>query len=285
MPERTLTIGAEAQLVGVYVEPDRELAEPKPLVLLLNAGLVHHVGPNRLYVELSRALARHGFPSLRFDLSGIGDSGRAAEDREYQEQAVIDIVEAMDHMVETEGRRDFVLAGLCTGAYNAMAAAVQDRRVAGTILIDGHAYATTRYLVVDKLKRVSQGWRWRRYIKRKLGRGEPPRQASPYDAMVFEPDDLSQGEYARRMKNLVERGTQVFLVFTGHGPQPYNYQSQFSDSFPEFDDSGIEVMYMPDSTHTFTSRDHRDQLAAALTQWMTSRFEARGDSLPPSGRD
>src|SRR5262249_767876 len=43
-------------------------------ILLLNAGAVSHVGPNRLYVALARRWAALGHVVLRVDNSGVGDS-------------------------------------------------------------------------------------------------------------------------------------------------------------------------------------------------------------------
>ena len=48
-------------------------------VIFVNAGLIHHIGPNRLHVLLARALGRQGVASLRIDLSGVGDSAPRAD--------------------------------------------------------------------------------------------------------------------------------------------------------------------------------------------------------------
>ena len=64
-------------LVGVAT-----LGRPRPrfatALILLNAGLVHRMGPFRLYVQMARRLAAEGYAVLRFDQSGLGDSPRRA---------------------------------------------------------------------------------------------------------------------------------------------------------------------------------------------------------------
>lgn len=278
MVEHALNLGESSHLVGVLNEP-AELAPEAPLVILLNAGLVHHVGPNRLNVDLARSLASTGYRSLRFDLAGIGDSDRSAEERDYRDQALLDIAQAMDYMESRDGTDRFVLIGLCTGAYNALAAASDDERVTGAVLIDGYAFPTLRYEVSEKARKLTQGWRWRRYLKRRFGRVEQSKQASPYDALVFEPYEMGKDEYSTTMNRLLGRNVEVFLVFTGHGPQPYNYTGQFLDVFPQYADADIRVEYIPDATHTFTRKDHRDHLTASVRDWM-ARFAPMADAAP-----
>ena len=75
MREEAVVFGRASALVGVITDPP---AGGRPAhamaVILLNAGLLHRVAPNRLYVELARGLAAQGFAAFRFDFSGIGDS-------------------------------------------------------------------------------------------------------------------------------------------------------------------------------------------------------------------
>ena len=112
MRERSIFLGSDSRMTGIITSPDD--AQPGaglPAILLLNAGLIHHVGPNRMYVDLARRLANHGFTSIRFDMTGIGDSDRADMELPYVEQTVADIREAMDGLEEELGVQDFVLMG------------------------------------------------------------------------------------------------------------------------------------------------------------------------------
>ena len=74
MTEEAQLLGKDRDLVGVVTHPaDVEVDKSSPAFLLLNAGSVHHVGPNRLYVKIARRLASLGFVALRFDFAGVGD--------------------------------------------------------------------------------------------------------------------------------------------------------------------------------------------------------------------
>jgi len=75
MREEAVLFGKTRSLVGIITDPHTVVnAHNHPAIVLLNAGVLHRVGPNRLYVKIARKLASAGFVVLRFDLSGIGDS-------------------------------------------------------------------------------------------------------------------------------------------------------------------------------------------------------------------
>ena len=80
--ERSVRLG-RLGLFGIVSEPLQPT--DRPTVVFLNAGLIHHVGPARLWVTLGRELASVGIPTLRLDLSGLGESpvqaGAATEHR------------------------------------------------------------------------------------------------------------------------------------------------------------------------------------------------------------
>ena len=58
-------------LVGVLTEVPDDLGTG-PTAILLNVANQHHIGPNRLWVELARQWASDGIRALRVDLSGLG---------------------------------------------------------------------------------------------------------------------------------------------------------------------------------------------------------------------
>jgi hypothetical protein len=117
-------------------EPDAGRKEGLPAFLFLNAGLDHHVGPNRLYVTLARKLAEVGVASLRFDFSGIGDSPVSRSLAGSDQRGVREAIQAMDYLGQSIGASAFVPLGLCSGADVGFALASTDARVAGAVLIN-----------------------------------------------------------------------------------------------------------------------------------------------------
>ena len=76
--ERVYHFGPSDSLLGVVTLPpgDRlEASTRRPFVIILNAGLVHRVGPFRMTVELARQLAKRGLRVMRIDQAGLGDGG------------------------------------------------------------------------------------------------------------------------------------------------------------------------------------------------------------------
>src|SRR5690606_3214765 len=119
--ERAIALGVEANLIGILSEPEGALPAsasptrtPRPVVIFLNAGVLHRVGPHRLHVNLARRLAARGLSSLRLDLSGIGDSRSVPGSLAFRDSAVADARAAMDQLGAELGAQRFILFGLCS---------------------------------------------------------------------------------------------------------------------------------------------------------------------------
>ena len=128
-------------LFGILSEPRHRLDPSLPLILLLNAGSAHHVGPNRLNVSIARRLAEEGYRCLRFDLHGLGDSisePMARENDPYPETAFRDIQIALQQIEKRFSVHRVVLMGLCSGAYASFQAAAQipDQILVEAVLIN-----------------------------------------------------------------------------------------------------------------------------------------------------
>lgn len=110
--------GERNRLFGILSRPLAETGAP--VVVMFNAGSNHHVGGFQLYVKLARRLAAQGFPVLRFDIGGIGDSVLPAGEREnhpYPPHALTDATQAFDYLRRQFGYRRIVPLGHCSGAH------------------------------------------------------------------------------------------------------------------------------------------------------------------------
>lgn len=125
------------------------LTEPAPgtphetAVVFPSTGGDHHVGPHRLYVSLARRWGALGFATLRFDLSGLGDSpprSGNAEQLTYPPGAVDDVRAAVAYLRNRSGARRIVIVGICSGGYHAVHAAHEQVPVAGLIAVNPPLY-------------------------------------------------------------------------------------------------------------------------------------------------
>lgn len=123
LTEYALSIGTD----GLFAIRTESLAlESSMSVIFLNAGILDHVGPSRLWVELSRRWAALGFRSLRFDLSGIGESPPLEGKTErimWSADALRQVAEVIDFVAANDAT-EVLLVGLCSGAYQAMEVAI-----------------------------------------------------------------------------------------------------------------------------------------------------------------
>ena len=119
--ERAVRLGPIG-LFGITTVP--EGGGSGPWMMFVNVATEHHIGPGRLWVDLARRWARHGIRSVRFDVSGVGDSpvhpGQQAN-VPYARQWLDDLP-ALASAVSPEDPADTVFIGLCSGGYGAFEA-------------------------------------------------------------------------------------------------------------------------------------------------------------------
>lgn len=282
MKERAVALGPERSMLGIFTRPDASVAGvrgDKPGVLLMNAGLVHRVGPNRLNVNLARRLAERGYPSLRVDLSGLGDSAPRRDRRSLEEAHLADLSEALDAFGEQEGLRRFVLAGVCSGADLSLTMASRDARVMGAVMIDSFAYATALNEVVGYGQRLVDRESWRNLLRgeselgqrlgRRLGFGGPATGTSEGEAVeipswVMPPKDAILAE----VEAALGRGASLYFVYSG-GPALYNYLTHLAPSFLRLQRKGdLTTGFFREADHTFTLAFHQRELISALEAWL-----------------
>lgn len=124
-------------LFGIVTAPAG--TPPTRAIVLLNAGAVNHIGPNRLYVALARRWAARGWLVLRFDQAGIGDSPPWPGDDEnvvYSPSAVRDLEAALKYLAGRRGIATSRALGLCSGAYHAFKAAARGLAVERVAIIN-----------------------------------------------------------------------------------------------------------------------------------------------------
>ncbi|MEO1014123.1 MAG: hypothetical protein AAFX08_02940 [Pseudomonadota bacterium] len=292
--ERIVEFGSDAsgeaatgRLVGIVNRQEDASAYQRPAALLFNAGIVHRIGPHRLNVKLARALAEVGVASIRFDLSGLGDSPPAPAGAAYEAQAALDISAAADVLEADGARTGFVAIGMCSGADNAYRAALQDSRIIGLVLLDPYAYETPRAKVERALEKARDIDRWKRAIGRTIGRDEETSAASSLDG--GEDNDRVHppvAEFGRDLEALAQRGVRVLIRYTTYVEELLTDPRHFHDAFKGFDFAGnLDVEVDRQSDHTYVRMSAQKRLFDHIAAWYEANWPRGAEAPAPPPRE
>ncbi len=178
--ERPLLLDREAgRLFGIFSQP-RNQSGTCPAVLICNTGANPHYGFGRLAVQLARSLAEDGVASLRLDLTGIGDSDGASSvslPHLYADRG--GDLRAATEFLQQRGYGRVVVFGICTGAFHAVRAGLDNPCIAGVILVNQNVFV----------------WRHNRFLLRAAALLRMLRRRARDESMV----DAEQGVLRLRM--------------------------------------------------------------------------------------
>lgn len=278
MREKVHTFGKHRNLTGIVSAPaSRPRDEPPPAVIILNAGLIHHVGPFGMNVMLARKIATIGCVACRFDLSGIGDSGPSLDHHSYWEQTVSDVREAMDFIAARYGAKEFILIGACSGADNAHRTAVQDKRVVGAVFLDGYCFPTFRYYFKRygrSILSIGKWWRvFSRFLSSRFFTGVEGKEGVDLPAGIDYTEFPPKEKIRRELQALIDRRMGLLYFYTGGFSQYYNYEDQFKDMFTGLDlKENVKVCFLLEADHTLILRRDRKQWVDTISRWVQDRF-------------
>jgi hypothetical protein len=277
--ERALSFGRDSGLVGVLTEPGAADAHA-PAVLMWNVGIQHRIGPYRIQVDIARELANRGFASLRFDLSGMGDSSPRKDNRPDHERAIDDVREAMALLERRRGARTFVPIGFCSSVDAAHAISIQDPRVVGACFLEGYAFRT-RGFWMRYPARLLEARRWARYLESRgragggQGAGRAMSKAEAERATfgsVFERKYPTRKEFGADIRGLVARHVRLLFVYVG-GDTDFNHRGQFFEMVGDRSlEDRVDVEYYPHADHTLFNSGDRARAVSHVCQWMSRQF-------------
>jgi pimeloyl-ACP methyl ester carboxylesterase len=265
MHEHATRFGRAHHLIGIAGLPSVDARSTG--VILLNAGLVHHVGPFRLHVEMARQLNARGFPTLRFDLSTLGDSGASGESLAREQQVRNDVADAMALLRKQAGCRRFVLIGLCSGAQNAHLVAQCNEAVAGAVFLDGYAYRSTGFKLRHYLPRLLNPARVARHIARRL-------QTAPAAGSGFQVEFPPQARVRDELAGMLERGLKLCFIYTGGSSWYFNHRRQFAECYGRAlaTHPGVSVSFHKEVDHTYILVGDRRRLLDNIESWLCMHF-------------
>lgn len=287
--EQAAMIGAAPQLVSVITTPAESVRGAQHTgVIILGAGLVHRVGPNRMTVRTARRLAELGYVVARFDHRGIGDSGSRQDNRPFAVSAVEETREVMDYLSRHHAVEKFVLMGICSGAETALRTGFADSRVTGVGLINGggqgygdawESYEYVRGEARQYLKRslfsLDSWWRaltgriqYRRLLavllKRIRNRLAPPK-------VVVE----ASQQAATDIQKLLRRGVRIlWLQSQGDFSRDY-FDTMFGrDTQLLLEAGSVRVETITFTDHTLTDRYGQLRVLSLVEEWLSPQYES-----------
>jgi dienelactone hydrolase len=318
--ERPVAFG-DAGLFGILAEPGEPTdgpflagttrvattGGPVPMfgsALFLNAGSLHHVGPGRQWVELSRRWSAEGIRCLRMDIGGVGDSpltGPPGELSSYPPHALDDVTEGVRYLAP-EDPKDVVLLGLCAGAFHSLLAA-PSTGVGGVAVLNPLRLPTPGALKSGSMGDLIEG----APVTRTADPAESAEAASPSepasprrrflgslrDKGVFRPITRRMPDRAwwvlqllkggrdpvDSIREVVESGAAVCIVL---GPDEWpGIGRGRTHELRQVARSGIfEIAYVPTLDHSFHVASGRSEALTVLDEWVLGTGPD-GSSLAP----
>jgi pimeloyl-ACP methyl ester carboxylesterase len=286
MNEKAILFGKAKSLVGIITEPDSLSANDSlPAIVILNAGFVHRVGPNRLHVKMAREMAGIGFLVLRFDFSGIGDSDVSGESIPFEEKTLAETQQAMDYLATTRNKEKFMLVGICSGADVAFRTACCERRVAGIVGING--YYLDHHIVQQLSPRIKNSTQQRYYSKhlfdhkswwrlitgrsdfKSLVRFLLTKLRSPWAQNV---QVQPMTDTLKRWRVLIDRRADLLLVYSEGSTALDSFRLALRDRLGKsLASERLTVEIIQHSDHVFTLLSSQRTLVGLLRQWLQSR--------------
>ena len=282
MTEKVVLFGKAKSLVGILTEPTSGTSSNNfPAIIILNAGLLHRIGPNRLHVAIARKMAAAGFFVLRFDFSGIGDSSVRGDNLPFKKSSICETQEAMYYLNSSRGIGKFILVGVCSGANVAFKTACGDQRVVGVVGINGSYFDTEEIEGLDQhIKSSIQN----RYYRKNLFNYRSWWRVITGKSNLFSIMNLiiskakgllsrnegvlSETDLSAKWSPLIERGVDLFLIYSEGSMALDTFRITLENHLSELKSSGkLWIEVVEHSDHIFTLLWSQKLLVELIHQW------------------
>ena len=284
--ETAMRLDEDGILFGIVSEPDQAARD---VLVLLNSGTIHHIGPSRLYVDIARACAARGIAAIRMDVSGVGDSGLRPGEKEnspYANSARIDVRQAVEFAARRHPGARIHLAGLCSGAYHALKAAVAGIPLATVVVVNpltffwkpGMSLDYADFQVTSETSRYARSSRslasWIKLLRGRVDLANAARVFSKrFQARARHTlRDLArlsgirlQDDLAAELRAIERQGILQYFVFSASDPGHSMLLEQGGRIVRQLTKRGrMNISIVQGADHTFTSHWNRDQLLVLL---------------------
>ena len=291
--ESALAFGAANEpLIGIVTTPASGSAATRNGVLIVVGGPQYRVGSHRQFTLLARALAARGLAAMRFDCSGMGDSGGEARNFEARDE---DIRAALDAFAgAVPGLSDVTLWGLCDAASAALLYAQRDARVARLVLLNPWVRSETG-LARTHLKhyysaRLFDRAFWLALTKGEVGIGRALRGLTETVGRVLRPAPRATAKLAyqtRMAEGWRNFAGEILLICSGDDLTAREFLDYVASDRAWrglVEAPHVTRRDLPAADHTFSRAAWRDQAADWTADWILNAEIRNAASVAPSTR-
>lgn len=277
----------ENDLVGVIIRPEQ--ANKRGVLMAVAGGPQYRIGGHRQNTLWARRLSAEGYPTMRFDNRGVGDSQGSYGGFHHLDEDIRAALECF--FKEVPDMEEVVLWGECNAASAILFYAYRDKRVRGVVLLnpwvrteEGEARAILKHYY---LMRLTQPDFWKKVLSLRfnpltsvtsaLGLVRKVRAANETSAVV----SGSRGLDAPLSQNLPLpermlaglsrfRGA-VMLVLSGRDLVAKEFEDMVKASpawKQQLEARPLDWNDLPDGDHTFSSASQRNQVADWGLAWL-----------------
>lgn len=245
-------------------------------VLIVVGGPQYRVGSHRQFVLLARDLAAAGFPVLRFDYRGMGDS--SGEPRGFQ-NVDDDLAAAARLLREQTQATRVVLLGLCDAASAILMHSDSEADFAAMVLLNPWVHSEQTEAEV-RLKsyypeRLSSRDLWSKIVRRQFDFRSSVRSFIGYwrEAVRGPTADINyHAHYVERMLvGLKKSEAPLYLILSGDDlttEEFINLRAKREDWRELMDAKCRGELTIPEANHTFARREWRNEVAAQTIEWL-----------------
>lgn len=293
----------QEEIYGIFVQP-RRAPSNVGVVLLNGGGFIAMTHRNRMWVHLARGLAERGFPVLRFDYHGVGESTGDIPELWLDGPFVEDLKGAVDWL-RGRGLTRLVFVGSCFGARTIIATAPNLQEAEGAVLLSmppgsarlGELAAerfAAEFTMADYVRRAARWrvigrlfdakWRdaYRRVAQAKLRKLIAPRADGAARGGDHAPALVSR-RFLRDMREVSRRRLPTLMVYGDAEGHYHDIQramdSEFGRIVREAGDA-IEIRTVPGVLHGFTTMEMQQTAVTQTLEWICARH---GSPAPLAG--
>ncbi len=280
--ERAIVFDCAGELlVGVLAAP---VAMARIGVVVVVGGPQTRVGSHRYFVHLARALALAGYPTLRFDCRGMGDSTGVPRSFERISEDIGAAISAVQgHAPDV---RHVVLWGLCDGASAALLYlnATGDPRVVGLCLINpwvrSVAGLARTHVKHYYLQRLLHREFWLKLVSGKVTVGAVTGLWNNISA-AFGGGAADELGYQKRMASALAAFAGPVLLLLSENDYTAREFVEFTRADPAWTEAltrpRLQQHVLPGADHTFSDPAVKKHVQCMLEAWLSDESAALAD--------